>query len=97
MRVFQGLVLVASPHNAAQLSGVAAASPNNIWAVGQLYDRQQASTYHWDGTRWSNIANPSPGNSYLSGVAVTSAGDFWAVGTYLPQSGPNQTLIEFYC
>ena len=80
-----------------QLNGVAAASANNIWAVGGLYDQQQASTYHWDGTRWKNIANPILPYSQLSGVAATSTGDFWAVGTYSPPNSYNQTLIEFYC
>lgn len=78
------------------LSGVAAASTNNIWAVGQLYDLQQAATFHWDGTRWSNIGNPSISYSQLNDVAVTSTGDFWAVGNARPQGGTEQTLIEFY-
>src|SRR5258706_169963 len=80
-----------------QLNGVAAASTNNVWAVGGLYDQQQASTYHWDGTHWSNIANPILPFSYLYGVAVTSAGDFWAVGSYNPPNSYAQTVIEVYC
>ncbi len=89
--------LVKSPNTAAQLSAVAAASPNNVWAVGAFSDLLQASTYHWDGTRWSNIANPTLPFSQFSAVATTSAGDFWAVGSYRPQQSPDQTLIEFYC
>jgi len=80
-----------------QLNGVAAASTNNVWAVGDFYDLQQASTYHWNGTHWSNIPNPTLDFSFLYGVAATSAGDFWAVGSYHPQHSNSQTLIEFYC
>lgn len=79
-----------------QLSGVAAASSDNVWAVGSFYDLQQAATYHWDGMRWSNVANPTLDFSFLYGVAVTSAGGFWAVGSYHPQGSNSQTLIEFY-
>ena len=89
--------VVFSPNRAGQLSAVAAASTGNVWAVGQLYNLQQAATYHSDGTQWSEVANPTLPFSQLSGIAATSAGDFWAVGSYSPQNSNNRTLIEFYC
>ncbi len=83
------------------MTGVAAASTNNIWAVGYLFIGSKQGTvpqtYHWDGTSWTSIPNPGIGNSVLNAVAVTSAGDFWAVGEFVPQRQVSQTLTEFYC
>ncbi len=89
--------VVYNPSRPASLGGVAAASTTNVWAVGQLYNQQQAATYHSDGTGWSEIANPVLPHSSLNGVAATSASGFWAVGYYSPQGSNARTLIEFYC
>src|SRR5204862_547524 len=72
------------------LSGVAAVSANDIWAVGG------SLIEHWDGSNWSVVPSPSPsaGYSNLYGVAAVSANDVWAVGS----SGydPFQTLTEHW-
>jgi hypothetical protein len=65
------------------LTGVAAISPTDIWAVGAFSDFQTATpfTEHWDGTSWSIIPSPSPGNrSALEGVTALSDGTVAAVG-----------------
>ena len=66
------------------LSGVAAASANDVWAVG---DYEDANTFwtliqHWNGRSWSIVPNPSVDYTYLTAVAVGSATDVWAVGFY---------------
>lgn len=69
------------------LYGVAAVSPNDIWAVGYYYDyaisRPQTLILHWDGATWAVVPSPSPGaENYLRGVVAVSANDVWAVGYY---------------
>jgi hypothetical protein len=80
------------------LTGVAATSSTNAWAVG-FYDNGglKSLILHWDGTGWT--VQPSPnvgvgGNlNQLFGVAATSSSVAWAVGFY--DDGVSlQTLIE---
>jgi hypothetical protein len=61
------------------LSGIAAISVNNIWAVGGAVG--QSLTEHWDGTRWSVIASPNPPRfNFLFAVTALSDGTVAAVG-----------------
>jgi hypothetical protein len=75
---------VASPNpgtGAGGLSGVAATSASNAWAVGST----GAGTLilHWNGTKWTHVASPSPGmNAGLGGVSAASAANAWAVGAF---------------
>jgi hypothetical protein len=81
---------VASP--AGGLSGVAAISSNNAWAVGSI-TAGNALILHWNGTQWSQVTSPNPGNeSYLLAISALSANDIWAVGSYLNNSARNQGL-----
>jgi hypothetical protein len=75
------------PRHDSQLAGVAAISPSDIWAVGAIgdfsNDRPETLTEHWDGTSWSIIPSPNPGNrrnSALFGVTALSDGTVAAVG-----------------
>ena len=91
------------PHPWNQLSGVAAVSSTDVWAVGlsqSEVDTCGEGCYEylpdtlverWDGTHWSVVASPSPvaGQSSLVGVAASSNGPAWAVGM-----AGGQTLIE---
>ena len=69
------------------LSGVAALSAKNAWAVG--YREPSANTdvtliLHWNGTTWRQVPSPSPAGGSgagLDGVAFSSGGNGWAVGT----------------
>jgi len=59
------------------LVDVAAAHPEDVWAVG--YRDGGALVVHWDGKGWA--AFPSPGGAgALQGVSVAADGAWWAVG-----------------
>ncbi len=84
------------------IGGVTAISSNNIWAVGEAYTgntRFLALVEHWDGSKWSIVPSPNPGNygSALSGVTAISANNIWAVGqTDTSQTSGIQTLVEHW-
>jgi hypothetical protein len=79
------------------LDGVAAASQNDVWAVGNNV-KSSNLTEHWDGSQWSIVSSPNPGTDFNLLRAVTaSASNFWAVGNYLNNHDfNNQTLTELY-
>lgn len=72
------------------LTGVAAASPTNIWAVGSYtdYDSQPYNNLtlveHYNGSSWSTVASPNPGdlNDTFHAVGIDSLGNVWAAGEY---------------
>lgn len=81
------------------LSGAAATSASNAWAVGSYNrgtGRNPALIERWNGTSWKQVPSPNPGsvNNDLSGVAATSATSAWAVGFYSGRTGANRTLIQ---
>ncbi len=92
--------LVPSPSPASSyniLSGVAAASASDAWAVGQSSGNPAGHVFqtlaeHWNGTAWTQATTPNPGtgNNYLASVAATSASGAWAVGGY--DTGPGTAL-----
>jgi hypothetical protein len=64
------------------LSGVAAVSASNAWAVG--FDEDFVGTFgvvieHWNGTTWKLVDSPVADGA-LYGVTALSARDAWAVG-----------------
>jgi hypothetical protein len=68
-----------------ELYGVAAVSANDVWAVGISVDFGAGQTLivHWNGTSWSTVPSPSPGEyGWLRSVSAVSANDVWAVGTH---------------
>jgi hypothetical protein len=79
------------------LTGVAAASASDVWAVGKYYDGAGFQTLieHWNGTSWA-VASPNPGghenNNVLNGVTALSTSNAWAVGYYDSAAIPAQTL-----
>jgi hypothetical protein len=87
--------------NENQLSGVAATSPTNAWAVGSSKNGSVNQTLieHWNGKTWKVQPSLDPGGStndnQLSGVAATSATNAWAVGSYFNGTS-DQTLIEHW-
>jgi hypothetical protein len=85
------------------LSGVAALTTSNVWAVGEYNNGSNNLTIieHWDGHLWSIVPSPSPGNaeSELLGVAAVSVSNIWAVGwvdNYYNGADHTQTLIEHW-
>src|SRR5436305_12786308 len=58
------------------LSGVAAVSATDAWAVGSCGSRMnhlQALIEHWDGTQWQIVKSPSPGSNNKNLAAVAAA------------------------
>ncbi|PWU10764.1 MAG: hypothetical protein C5B50_24660 [Verrucomicrobia bacterium] len=82
--------VVSSPNPSSRgnsfLEGIAAASANNVWAVGGGTGAGPV-TEHWDGQSWTIVATPS-GVSSLNGVAARSDGTVVAVGV-----GTNNSAI----
>jgi hypothetical protein len=67
------------------LRGVAAAGPNDIWAVGTIRSNDSGQTLilRWNGASWTRVASPNRtahGYNELKDVAVISANNVWAVG-----------------
>lgn len=68
-----------SPQRQSLLSGVSAASPRDVWAVGGI---SKTLILHWNGIRWRRVPSPSPGTgAVLDGVTAVSARDAWATGS----------------
>ncbi len=69
----------------AELFAVAAAAPDDAWAVGGpskwvwVTPRPTALTEHWDGAQWTVVPNPQVAG-VLEGVAIAAHNDVWAVG-----------------
>jgi len=83
------------------LTGVAAVSASDVWAVGYYYNSSLPQTLieHWNGAYWSIVPSPNPsitGQNVLTGVAAVSAAYVWGVGYYQATSGALQTLIEHW-
>jgi len=84
--------IVASPTVASNdtLTGVAARSATDIWAVGFRQDHSgpipidRTLTEHWNGSAWSVVASPNVGSNdnLLNAVAAVPGGDVWAVGSW---------------
>lgn len=92
----QGWSIVSSPYPPPsefnELYAVAAISANDVWAVG--YENENSSgqyggalTEHWDGTSWSLVSAPDPGNAAELLGATTLNGSLWAVGAYSTSTG----------
>lgn len=69
--------------DANDLTGVAAVSADDVWAVGTFQNndvggRFRALTLHWDGRRWNAVRNDC--GSSLSDVTAFGPNDVWAVG-----------------
>ncbi len=103
--IVAGVVLTES----AELHGVAAASTNDVWAVGNSpvtvhgYGVDQTLVEHWDGSAWSRTPSANinpPGDyspNYLVGVSAISTDDVWAVGYYQDSTTrETRSLIEHW-
>jgi hypothetical protein len=68
------------------LSGVAATSASNAWAVGSAGSASLA--LHWNGHAWSRVSAPGSG---LGDVAASSPGNAWAIG----RAGSGQAIFHW--
>jgi hypothetical protein len=88
--------------NSSYLASAAVVSANDIWAVGSFINTSTLETTlieHWNGTRWSVVPSPNPGQynySLLTKVAVVSTNDVWAVGFSYNSVNFYQTLTEHW-
>jgi hypothetical protein len=60
------------------LTGVAAVSARDIWAVGETEADDQPLIFHWNGISWRRVR--APGSGGLFTVAATRGGSAFAVG-----------------
>ena len=77
------------------LTGVAAVSACDAWAVGSYNNGTAPQTLveHWNGSSWAVVASPDPGiGSLLNGVQAASRTDIWAVGSYQDRFDDIKTL-----
>jgi hypothetical protein len=69
-------------HTTQRLSGVAALSSTDAWAVGQYFDYSPygygALIEHWNGRTWKEVPNPATRPLYA--VAALGRSNVWAVG-----------------
>jgi hypothetical protein len=87
----------------ASLTGVAAVSQSDAWAVGGYsgggYQFRRTLILHWNGTRWQRVGSPFPGyrsaDSGLYGVAATSGKNAWAVGGEISSTGQATLILHW--
>jgi hypothetical protein len=82
---------------------VAVVDPNDVWAAGTYYDYAngltEAMIQHWDGTTWTIVPCPSPGEyltTEINQLVALSANDVWAFGDYNDSETGLITLIEHW-
>lgn len=99
-----GVFVKVPPSNV--LSGVAAVSPRDVWAVGSwfapglpVWEDTRAILLHYDGRSWRSLIAPDPlglpHNYALNAIVARSARDLWAAGYYSTPQG-FRVLIEHY-
>lgn len=90
----------------ADLDGVAALAPDNVWAVGSTLPHAGGGAHsliqHWDGAQWTRVNSPNPGDPFTTAGALTSVSavapnDIWAVGFYQDKNNRHQfALLAHY-
>lgn len=84
----------------ATLTDVSALGADDVWAVGSAFVTTLSPfVAHWDGTSWSSVPVPNPGNlgAALEGVEMLASDDVWAVGWQDGEHfGDDQTLVEHW-
>ena len=77
-----------------KLNAVSTVSSSDVWAVGA--SGTSTLIEHWDGSRWSIVSSPSPGNAFntLQAISGTGASDQWAVGFATNLVGPDQYMTN---
>jgi len=83
------------------LSGVAAVSAKEAWAVGTTsvdFDPSHGTALieHWNGTGWTVLPSPAGTGSHLDAVTARSPNDAWAVGAVSTgRSSPRQLIVHW--
>jgi hypothetical protein len=82
-----------SPGTGAALTGVAAISAKDAWAVGTSDGK--TLILRWNGKAWKRLPSPSPGTSAgLAGVAAFTARAAWAVGDTGTRTGARTLILR---
>jgi hypothetical protein len=81
--------------------GVSALASNDVWAVGDFGAIGGTFIEHYDGSVWSAVPSPSPGDgeNALFGLTALAPNDVWAVGYFVAafnQDRPQKTLVEHW-
>jgi hypothetical protein len=83
------------------LAAVAAAGPDDVWAVGHQTESNYAGSTlieHWNGKTWQVVDSPNVAGAstiYLSSVAVWSADDVWAAGSWSGSTTSGILLVHW--
>jgi len=85
---------VASP-GVGRLYGIAAVSPNDIWAVGYHFG-PASNGLHWDGTQWNSVPELTMPYTSLRAAVAISANDIWIVGEQGSDSRTAQTFTAHW-
>jgi hypothetical protein len=65
------------------LSGISATSAKNVWAVGNLDQKEVAGVMlHWNGRRWTCALSHERHFQNLAAISTSSPDNAWAVGSY---------------
>jgi hypothetical protein len=78
-----------------QLADVEAVAADDVWAVGQSGQEDEATplALHWNGTSWKETSPPFVERGYLLDVSATASYDVWAVGIV---TGTFETLVAHW-
>jgi hypothetical protein len=103
---------VASPgpsHKAVALTGVAAISADNAWAVGSYANSfaqlgsgagNRTLILHWNGKSWRQVRSPNQAGRFasndLAGVAAVSGSNAWAVGNHAGFGAGSEPVTEHW-
>ncbi|HYP22453.1 MAG TPA: hypothetical protein VEV43_02670, partial [Actinomycetota bacterium] len=72
---------------------------DDVWAVGtkSVDGRGRAFAVHFDGTGWTEVPTPSPGDGFsvFYGVSGSAPDDVWAVGEWYDRGDPRAWAIHF--
>jgi hypothetical protein len=84
------------PAPPAILTDATASGPSNAWAVGNSGGGTKTLIERWDGSTWSVVPAPSPGDvNKLKSVSASSATDAWAVGVTASLQGEQALLLHW--
>jgi hypothetical protein len=86
-----------NPGDSNELTGLAAISPNDMWAVGDTGTTHEYPLMeHWNGGLWSVITSTDilTGSSLFDVVAISSD-NIWAVGTTVTNGSPRALTVHW--
>jgi hypothetical protein len=89
--------IVPSPHRpGVTLYGVAASSPTQAWAVGDIYSPLTPIIYRWNGISWKDVSVSALSNTSLRDVITIAANDVWAIGYQENGDASSVTVTEHW-